>query len=282
MRDTLDLIRNSLQGIYPTGEIEGFIRLIFDDLCGFTTVQLLLCKDTTLSPETRQKVESIVKRLKQKEPIQYILGHTYFCGKRISVGKGVLIPRPETGEMVQRIIEEQHCAQVRIADYCTGSGCIAIALAAALPEASIEGWDISEKALGYARQNAAENNVTVRFGLRDVLSYEPINKPTYHIIVSNPPYVLDSERKKREDNVLLYEPPTALFVPDNDPLLFYKAIAAIAQMELLPGGSLYFEINSRMGTVCQEMLYNAKFEEVTIYKDFSGFDRVIKAIKPIC
>lgn len=282
MQGTLNLIRNSLRGFYSAGEIEGFIRLIFDDLCGFTTVQILLCKDTTLSPDIRQKVESIVERLKQHEPIQYILGNAYFCGRRFFVGKGVLIPRPETGEMVQRIIAGQPSGQVRIADYCTGSGCIAITFAAAFPDATIEGWDISETALDYARRNAVSNNVKVQFGLRDVLAYKPSCQPSYDLIVSNPPYVLEKERKEMDDNVLLYEPPVALFVPNHDPLLFYKAITAIAQTELLPGGTLYFEINSSMGEECRNLLNEAGFKKITIYKDFSGLDRVIKAEKPIC
>lgn len=280
MRNTLHFIRSSLQELYPPGEIESLIRLIFEDLCKFTTVQLLLCKDTTLSPEIRQKTESIVERLKRHEPIQYILGHTDFCGKRITVGKGVLIPRPETGEMVRQIVKDQNRSPLHIADYCTGSGCIAIALAAAFPEATIEGWDISETALGYARRNAAGNNVSIQFGRLDVLSYKPSGKPTYDIIVSNPPYVLEKERKDMEYNVLEYEPEAALFVPDNNPLLFYKAISAIAKSELLPGGTLYFEINSNMGDACKEMLHEANFEKITIYKDFSGLNRVIKAVKP--
>ncbi len=281
MRQTLDFVKARLRDKYPAGEIDGFIRLIFADLCGFTTTDLLLRKDTTLSPEIRQKIGSIVERLLQNEPIQYILGGTEFCDLRFKVGTGVLIPRPETSEMVELIVKEHRGARgLRVVDYCTGSGCIAISLAHKLPEARVSGRDISSEALAYARQNAVENGVDVDWAVCDVLSYAPTQQAVYDILVSNPPYVMEHERKDMDNNVLQYEPSLALFVPDDDPLLFYRALATIARCELRPGGALYWEINCRMGDACRELLIEAGMKEVKVYKDFSGFDRVVTAINP--
>lgn len=280
MQQALDLIRTSLKGIYPQGEIEGFIRLIFDYLCNFSTTDLLLRRDEKLLPETQQKIESIVERLKLREPIQYILGRAYFGDVQLVVGEGVLIPRPETAEMVARIIAEHGNVQGRVVDFCTGSGCIAIALARAWSHAKVEGWDVSQKALAYARQNATKSQVNIAWRECDLLAYKPCNEPRYEVIVSNPPYVLDSERADMDDNVLKYEPHLALFVPDDDPLLFYRVIADIAWCELVSGGVLYFEINSRMGDECKKMLQNKGFVSVELHKDFMECNRVIKATKP--
>lgn len=280
MQQALNLIRSSLKDVYPHGEIEGFIRLIFDHLCGYSTTDLLLKRDEKLLPELRQEVESIVERLKLHEPIQYILECAYFGDLQVAVGKGVLIPRPETAEMVARIIDEQGDVRGRVADFCTGSGCIAVALARAWAEASVEGWDVSQEALAYARRNAEDNGVRVAWRECDLLSYEPCAEPRFDIIVSNPPYVLDSERAEMDDNVLHFEPHLALFVPDDDPLLFYEKIADVAWRELVQGGILYFEINSRMGDACREMLCRKGFVAVEIYPDFMGADRVVKAVKP--
>lgn len=280
MRKAIDLIKGSLKGIYPAGEIEGFIRLIFEDLCGYTTTQLLLNRDNTLSPEKSERVTEIVERLVRKEPIQYVLGHTEFCGMRMEVGSGVLIPRPETQEMVRRIIADMGKVEGRVADICTGSGCIAIALAAAWQNAEVEGWDISEEALAYARKNALVNDVKIDWSQRDILTYKSDDTPRYRVMVSNPPYVLDSERLDMEENVLDYEPHSALFVPDDNPLLFYEVIGQLAFRELLPGGVLYFEINSRMGQACCKLLQQTGFEDVEVWTDFMGLDRVVKGRKP--
>ncbi len=279
MRQTLDFIRKTLQETYPQGEIESFIRIIFEHLCGYTTTQLILCRDKILAPEVTLRIHNIVERLLRKEPIQYILGSTYFGEIKLEVGTGVLIPRPETAELVQIIIKNHPLIEGDVADICTGSGCIAIALAQAWKNAHIEGWDISSKALKYAQQNSRNNNTNIHWIQRDVLTYNPICTPHYSIIVSNPPYVLDSERQNIDDNVLLYEPHEALFVPDNEALLFYNAIALIAQHELLPSGTLYFEINTRMGEACRRMLTEKHFTHIEVIQDFTGRDRFIKASK---
>lgn len=280
MQQALDLIRGSLKDIYPKGEIEGFIRLIFDRLCGFSTTDILLKRDMVLLPDIRQNIVSIVERLKLHEPVQYVLGKAYFGELPMEVGEGVLIPRPETAEMVECIIKEQDNVRGRVLDICTGSGCIAIALALAWQDAKVEGWDISPKALEYAQRNATYHHATVVWRECDILAYNPQKQPHYDVIVSNPPYILDSERANMDRNVLDYEPHLALFVSDNNPLLFYKAIARIAWHELYPGGRLYFEINSRMGRECCEMLQNMGFVSVEIYKDFMELNRVVRAIRP--
>ncbi len=283
MQYSLDLIRTTLRGLYPPGEISYFARMILEELCGFTTVDIVLHKDTILRDEIHKKIASIVERLSHYEPIQYIFGSAFFCGRRFAVGRGVLIPRPETEELVDCII--RHCQDRKpsyIADYCTGSGCIAITLAKSFDDAKVEGWDISEEALAFACRNAHANEVSVEWGIRDVLAYEPRGDCGYDIIVSNPPYVLESEKATMERNVIDYEPHNALFVPDENPLLFYDAIAWIARSELRPGGKLYFEINSRMGDACCKLLQNKGWKEIVIYKDSSGLNRIIKAEKEIC
>ena len=279
MKQAIDLIKTSLSALYPAGEIDGIIRLIFDRLCGYSVTDMLLNRDKTLTPELHETIAEMVERLKEHEPIQYVLGSAYFGDLTMQVGKGVLIPRPETAEMVQRMIAE--CGEVNgaVVDVCTGSGCIAIALAHAWPHAQVEGWDISTDALAYARRNAIDNGVSVSWLERDVLAYEPADAPRYAVMVSNPPYILDSERESMAHNVLLYEPHSALFVPDSDPLLFYRTIARIARRELLPGGVLYFEINSLMGDACVALMQACGFDEVTLYEDYRGAARVVKGVK---
>lgn len=279
MKQTLDLIHSLLADYYPKGEIEGFIRLIFEELCGYTTVDLLLKREDELPVETRNRIVSIVERLRQYEPIQYILGNAYWNEMSLAVGSGVLIPRPETAEIVRHIIAEMGDVKGHVLDVCTGSGCIAIALSRAWRDATVEGWDISPTALSYARRNAAECGVDVRWCERDVLLYTPENKPRYAVMVSNPPYVLNSEMCDMDENVLRYEPHEALFVPDEEPLLFYRAIAGIALCELIPGGVLYFEINSRMSEACCDLLQSMGFVSVEAYRDYRGQYRMVRAVK---
>lgn len=280
MQQILKWIKDSLAGYYPAGEIDAFIRLIFGEVCNYSLTDILLRRDEELSGEVRERIETIVLRLQHYEPIQYLLGVAYFGELRMAVGPGVLIPRPETWEMVQRIVSEQGEVEGRVADFCTGSGCIAIALAKAWRNAAVEGWDFSSQALQYARRNGEANGVEVQWRMQDLLAYEPATQPRYAVIVSNPPYVLDSERETMDDNVLRYEPHSALFVPDDDPLLFYRAIARIACSELLPGGALYCEINAAQGEACKDLLRSCGMEQVEVYRDFMGMDRVLKGIKP--
>lgn len=279
IRQAISLMRSSLAQSYPAGEIEGFVRLLFEELYGYTTTQLLLNQETVLSDVDVERIKNIVERLQRYEPIQYILGSAYFGDMRMVVGKGVLIPRPETAEIVQRIIAWHSDVKGRVADLCTGSGCIAIALATAWKDARVEGWDISPEALAYAQCNSKAHKVEVEWRECDVLRYAPLAEPAYEVMISNPPYVLDSERAEMDENVLQYEPHSALFVADDEPLLFYEAIADIAIKELLPGGVLYFEINCRMGEACCRMLRSKGFEQVEVFRDFMGVDRMVRCVK---
>ena len=273
------MIRTSLVDAYPTGEVEGFIRLIFEELRGYNTTQLLLVRDAPLSVETVARIENIVERLLRHEPIQYILGSAYFGDMRMEVGEGVLIPRPETAEIVQRIIAMQGNVSGRVADFCTGSGCIAVALAKAWNDARVEGWDVSPQALAYARRNGINHDVCIEWRECDLLQYVPHDGPRYEVMVSNPPYIMQREKVDMDNNVLQYEPHLALFVADNDPLLFYRTIADIAAKELLQGGTLYFEINRLMGEACSKMLREKGFVEVEVYRDYLDADRMIRCVK---
>lgn len=283
MRQSIDLLRHKLGGIYPPGEITGFSRMIFEALCNYTPTDILLHKDTILSEDIHRKIEGIVERLSRQEPIQYILGFADFCGYRFDVAPGVLIPRPETAELVDRIIRENSGKQYRIADLGTGSGCIAIALALALPLSRVEAWDFSLAALRIAERNASNLNARVSFVHRDILQDYASGLPgeSLDIIVSNPPYIRECEQAAMSDNVLAYEPHEALFVPDEKPLLFYEKIARDGMRLLSPGGKLYFEINETQGENCADMLKSTGYEQVEIIEDLYRKNRFTSAIKPL-
>lgn len=279
IQQAIKMIRTSLVDVYPTGEVEGFIRLIFEELFGYNTAQLLLNRDAVLTAEMATRIENIVERLLRNEPIQYILGSAYFGDLRMAVGEGVLIPRPETAEIVQRIVGMHGDVKGRVVDFCTGSGCIAISLAKAWKEARVEGWDVSTEALTYARRNGVNHDVSVEWYECDLLQYVPQDEPRYDVMVSNPPYIMEREQADMDNNVLRYEPHLALFVADNDPLLFYRTIADIATKELLSGGVLYFEINRLMGDACSKMLREKGFVQVEVYRDYLDADRMIRCVK---
>ena len=283
MQQSIDLLRHKLSGLYPASEITGITRMIFEALCNYSPTDILLHKDTILSEDMHLKIESIARRLVRQEPIQYILGYTDFCGYRFDVAPGVLIPRPETGELVTRVIRENGDTPLRIADLGTGSGCIAVTLALALPLCRVEAWDISADALRIAQRNAQKHNAPVNFIQRDILLYTvtEAEAESLDIIVSNPPYIRQSEQAAMCENVLGYEPHEALFVPDESPLLFYEKIARDGIQLLTPGGKLYFEINETQGANCARMLEKTGYESVEIIKDLYGKDRFIATIKPL-
>lgn len=281
MQQSIRLLQTRLQDHYPAGEIKAFIRLIFERLCGYDTTALLLRKDTVLPDELHQKIEDIARRLLLDEPIQYILGEEIFCGRWFCTEPGVLIPRPETEELVRMIIGETEVPPRKIADLGTGSGCIAITLALAFPKAETEAWDISPEALRIAARNAERHHAPITFRQQDILRYTPERTERYDLIVSNPPYICDSEREQMSDNVLRYEPASALFVPDNDPLLFYRHIARIARKTLTPGGKLYFEINERFGDECRKMLQQNGFNRCRTLSDCFNKPRFVCAEQPL-
>ena len=279
MQASLSYIRKELSGIYPEQEIESLIRLIFSALRNYSPTDLLLKKDEILSDKEGLRLQEIVNRLKQHEPIQYILGETEFYGLPFRVTKDVLIPRPETEELVDWILKEtsQHAT---ILDVGTGSGCIPVSLKKNLPAAAVFGCDVSEKALHTARLNAEKNETDIDFFLLDILAPEfPGKLPPLDVLVSNPPYVTEKEKEWMQTNVLAHEPHLALFVPNEDPLKFYIALALFAQKHLKKGGKIFWEINEAYGQDCIELLEGKGFQHIQLKKDINGKDRMISAQK---
>lgn len=276
MKIYISHIKDALRGIYPESEISSFIKIIVSHIARRPFTPLLL-EDLHLTDEQKTAVEEIVERLKKKEPIQYITGECEFFSLPFSVSSDVLIPRPETEELVELIIQNSEKNRaLNILDIGTGSGAIAVALAANLPKAQVEAWDVSPRALGMAHENAERNGVDISFSLLDIFEEIPLDQK-YDIIVSNPPYVLESEKEEMDKNVLDYEPHLALFVPNDKALIFYNRIAEIAKEILKPNATLYFEINRAKGDETKEMLIAKGFTDVEVYKDLSQNDRMIKA-----
>jgi len=278
MQVAKNLIYDQLSSKYPRQEIESISKLIFEKILGLSRLQVYLNQHETISPANLAQITEIVNRLIQFEPIQYILGETEFYGLPLKVSAAVLIPRPETEELVDWIINNNPPINPTILDIGTGSGCIPIALSKNLPGASVDGWDISSEALMVARENAKLNQVKVNFIYADVINQGyPVQPQKYDIIVSNPPYVTISEQLSMLKNVIDYEPYIALFVPDNDPLRFYHAIADVAINQLKIGGKLYFEINEKFGNETAVLLSSKGFEKIIIRKDINGKERMLKA-----
>lgn len=272
-------IRERLTPVVGEQEVQQFVRLIFEHLRGYSWTELLLKGEEPLQPEESAFVEEVVARLQRHEPLQYVLGSTEFLGLQLDVGPGVLIPRPETEELVQWILEEHGERRLRLLEVGTGSGCIPIALKHARPRWEVVAWDVSEIAIEQARGNARKNNVEVTFQMQDVLTYQA-EDAHWEVVVSNPPYVTHKEAALMAANVLQYEPHLALFVADHDPLLFYRCIAQVALQELVPGGRLYFEINEAYGAETTALLTSMGFVDVRLRKDLSGRDRMLRAQKP--
>jgi len=277
MQSTKKLIIDQLSPYYSREEITSFTKLIFEKILGLTALQIHLNPPLVITAANLAQIKEILNRLTQFEPIQYILGETEFYNVIIKVNKNVLIPRPETEELVDWIIKENTHSPLNILDIGTGSGCIPIALLISLPHSTVSAWDISEQALILAAENAKINKANIIFKQVDIL--QPIETPEeekFDLIISNPPYVTKSEMVQMEKNVTNYEPHLALFVSDNDPLIFYRAIADIAKLKLKPSGRIYFEINERFGTETTTLLASKGFKEITIKKDINGKDRMIR------
>ena len=270
-------ITDSLQSVCTPGEIKSLTTIICREVLEMNAVDIHLCKDIKLSTKKRQLLENAVRRLQNNEPLQYVLGTVLFQGLRLFVAPGVLIPRPETEELVERILKE-HSGASNILDIGTGSGCIALSLAKKIPGATVEAWDVSAEALKIARRNNKMIGANVRFRQIDVLSSGNI-RGKFDLIVSNPPYVTESEKKEMDKNVLDWEPASALFVPDSDPLLFYRRIATLGLELLLPGGQLFFEINQAYGSEIARLLKDTGYRNVRISKDLFNNDRFATAIR---
>lgn len=304
---------------YEDGEARAIARILIEELFGLSYTDIICGATDQLSADDTLRLDTAVRRIEQGEPLQHVLGYANFCGNRFGVNASVLIPRPETEWLVdegERLMNDASnaapSAPKRILDIGTGSGCIAISLKLRLSDAYVEAWDISEEALRTAESNAKALKAEVAFCKRDALrteeescswgdreSKEPIfssetsipskpsisSKPSeatapWNLIVSNPPYICDSERAAMDDNVLLHEPHTALFVPDDDPLRFYRAIARYALRSLSDGGSLLFECNTRYAEATGEMMREMGFENVTVNDDCFGLPRFVKGSSP--
>lgn len=278
MKTITHKIQEGLATTYTDGEIKALTRIIAMELLGVSQMAYFLKDNITLTAEQEALLDNAIERLKKQEPIQYILGYGDFCGLRFKVTQATLIPRPETSELVEWITSEA-TGKESILDIGTGSGCIAVSLAHKLPQSKVTAWDISNEALAVASENSKENGQTVTFEQVDILAYEPTGEQ-FDIIVSNPPYIKENEKEAMHSNVLDWEPHTALFVPDSDPLLFYCAIAEKGLTILKPGGRLYFEINRAHGKETMEMLAALGYTGIELRKDFADNDRMIRAVKP--
>ena len=282
VRDIERYIRTELDELYPEGELRMFTQMLFDAYLGWSTAQLLLHRDDTINQSDLLKFHWAVEDLKQYRPIQHIIGYTDFCDCRIAVSPDVLIPRPETEEIVLRATELLNDSGANVQegnflDLCTGSGCIAIALAKQFPKAKVYAVDISTKALDLAQKNAERNHVAVEFVQSDILQETiALPCPTFDLIISNPPYIQEKERCNMERNVLEYEPSLALFVPDKDPLKFYRAIGLYALQHLTYKGLLILEINEHLGSATCQLLQDIGFV-TQLLQDFRGKDRSIIA-----
>lgn len=278
MNKIVAYIRSRLQPYYTAEEVSALSRIVCCDLLGQAPTDYYLGKDIVLSSKKEQELEDILQRLSRFEPLQYIEGRTLFLGREFWVAPGVLIPRPETEELVELMLKEIP-ADARILDVGTGSGCIAISLAKELPDALVTAWDVSPEALSVARANARKLQADVRFVECDVLACQVDEVGLYDVIVSNPPYVTEAEKADMEPNVLQWEPSLALFVPDDDPLRFYRRIAVLGRDMLADGGRLYFEINRAYGREMVEMLRTMGYVGVRVKKDLLQNDRFVIAEK---
>ncbi len=274
----ISFIRTELKEHYPAGEIQAFTELIFENLLNFNKTDILLNRNTKLSNSLFFQIKEIINQLLHHKPIQYILGQAWFYGLTLRVTPDVLIPRQETEELVKWIIDETSSIPVNVLDIGTGSGCIAIALALNLPLSMVTATDISEKAVELASFNARKAGADIRFITEDIFNPVIAESEKFDIIVSNPPYITESEKPLVGKNVLQFEPVEALFVPDMQALKYYGAIASLARESLNPGGKIYFEINENQADQVEELLIRLMFSNIEIRKDINGKPRMVRAV----
>jgi len=286
-------IRKELSDYYPENEILSFSKIIFEDVFDLSSVDFLLKENEIFSENNLQRLNDIIHRLKQNEPLQYIIGFTEFYGQKFNVRTDVLIPRPETEEIVDLILKENsENENLHILDIGTGSGCIAVSLAKNVLSATVFALDVSDEALKIAQSNALLNSVNITFIQADILKDTPgffgfesreifvpsEKQSSFDVIVSNPPYITFSEKEFMENNVLEYEPGLALFVRDENPLIFYDAICRFAKQNLGETGKLYFEINEKYGNDIKNLMISFGFKRVEVIKDINGKDRIVRGI----
>lgn len=282
----------SLKHLYPTSEIDSFFFLILEEYMGLKRIDIALKSDFLIDKKSLNLMQIATKQLEQEIPIQYIIGKTEFFGLPFHVNKEVLIPRPETEELVEQVLKKvsliKTCnssknetikeKQLKVLDIGTGSGCIAISLKKQLPSSEVSALDVSNKALRVAKKNAFLNNVDINFVHQDILKTNDLDK-LYDVIISNPPYVRELEKKEIKNNVLNNEPHLALFVDNKNPLLFYNKIAELAKKFLIKNGQLHFEINQYLGKETIKLLAEKGFKNIQLKKDIFGNDRIITAFK---
>ncbi|MCE5347062.1 MAG: peptide chain release factor N(5)-glutamine methyltransferase [Bacteroidales bacterium] len=279
IKDIRLYLAKELGDIYQEPEINAISNIIIKTVFNVKKLHQLYLTGQTVNNQQAERIIGICKELKTGKPVQYVLGETSFYDCTIKLNSYTLIPRPETEELVDLLVRENKGFHGNIIDFGTGSGCIAIAVAANLPGSEVTGIDISEEAISVAHENALLNNVAVRFVKGDIFNFDHNIVKRSGIIVSNPPYVRNSEKQFMSKNVLDFEPPAALFVPDSDPLLYYRTILKLAVSILLPSGKVYFEINESLGNQMFQLIELSGYSGIKIIKDINGKDRIITGTK---
>lgn len=276
---------NRISGIYDEREASSIEKMLLEESFGLSFVDVCLGALDRLSDDEKESLEAKIEQLEKGEPVQYVIGHADFYGRKFAVESGVLIPRPETEELVSWIKEESkdirgnRNGKKYLLDVGCGSGCISVSLALELPEMEVSAWDISDTALRVTKKNAKALDASVDIYMQDALNAPDSDRDLWNVIVSNPPYICAKEAEDMERNVLEHEPHEALFVPDADPLLFYRAIAEYGTHALCRGGRLYFEINRAYGKETVDMLKALGYSEIELRKDAFGNDRMVRAVK---
>ena len=281
IKEIQNIFYSELKVVYSQSDIRSLMFAVLEKTLGLSKTDVALNRDSPIDGSKIAKILQVIKKLKAEMPLEYIFSEAHFYGLKLKVNREVLIPRPETEELVQKIIQEVKKDGCNILDIGTGSGCIAIALARNNKCANVYACDISEKAMKIASFNAKMNKVGITFFLQDIL--KPLQNhalPKFDLIVSNPPYVTKSEKKHLKANVLMYEPHTSLFVPDKSPLLFYKAIAEFAKIHLTKKGMLFFEINENLAVKLVKLLHSKGFAAIKVMDDLNGKKRFISCLLP--
>lgn len=281
LKEIKNIYHKELDTLFPKEEVDSFFYMAIEHYLGLERFVLALEPNLTISKDEEDQLFRALSELRLQRPIQYVLGNTQFCDLDFKVNENVLIPRPETEELVYWILKElNHLGkEIAVLDIGTGSGCIAISLSKNLPNAKVKGLDISNTAIQVAKENAEINNVLVDFVVFNALSLEGF-EGQYDLIVSNPPYVRELEKTAMNKNVLDHEPGSALFVPNEDPLLFYKSIVRFASGHLNKGGMLFFEINQYLGMETKKLMEEEGFSEIELREDMYGNPRMLKGIWP--
>lgn len=285
LKDIEHIYHQELDALYNPNEVANFFNWLIEHYLGLKSLDMIMSPEYTVTKSEEQPLFEALNQLKLNKPIQYIIRSTEFYGLKFLVDEHTLIPRPETEELVSKIISDHsshtHNSIVKVLDIGTGTGCIAVTLAKQLSNAQVTAIDISEDALKIAMQNAELNEVNISFIKENILDYRDLilDQSPFDVIVSNPPYVRNSEKSQIQPNVLDHEPHLALFVEDNDPLVFYRSICEFALDHLKPKGILYFEINEYLGIDMLELVTSYEFETIELIKDMSGKDRMLKAVR---